>query len=44
VKVYDARLVAVMQVYAVDAILTFNDGDFDRYSAIRAIRPAAASA
>lgn len=30
VKVYDARLVAVMNLYGVDTILTFNTGDFKR--------------
>ena len=41
VKVYDARLVAVMSVYAVDSILTFNVADFNRYSNINALQPAA---
>jgi|SRR6266850_1974430 len=40
VKVYDARLVAIMAVYAVDSILTFNSADFKRYSGITAIQPA----
>src|SRR6058998_978216 len=31
VKVYDARLVAVMNVYAIDSALTFNVADFKRY-------------
>src|SRR6267142_5409600 len=31
VKVYDARLVAAMKVYAVESILTFNTVDFKRY-------------
>lgn len=44
VKVYDARLVAVMQVYALGGILTFNDGDFQRYRAIHAIHPGAVGA
>lgn len=39
VKVHDARLVAIMIVYAVESILTFNDADFKRYSEINAIRP-----
>ena len=39
VKVYDARLVALMSVYAIDSILTFNDVDFKRYSGITAIHP-----
>jgi hypothetical protein len=33
VKVYDARLVAIMKVYAVESVLTFNDADFKRYTA-----------
>jgi predicted nucleic acid-binding protein len=41
VKVYDARLVAVMSVYAVDTILTFNAADFQRYGNIKALQPAA---
>ena len=41
VKVYDARLVAVMTVYAVDTILTLNAADFKRYGAIKALAPAA---
>ncbi len=41
VKVYDARLVAVMSVYAVDTILTFNVADFMRYSNINVLQPAA---
>lgn len=39
VKVYDARLVALMHVYSVDSILTFNVSDFDRYAAIAALHP-----
>jgi predicted nucleic acid-binding protein len=39
VKVYDARLVALMSVYAVDSILTFNASDFRRYKTITAIEP-----
>jgi len=31
VSVYDARLVAVMRVYGVDQLLTFNVADFRRY-------------
>ena len=41
VKVYDARLVAVMSVYAIDSILTFNLADFKRYGNINALQPAA---
>jgi predicted nucleic acid-binding protein len=40
VKVYDARLVAVMGVYAIDTILTFNASDFKRYRHITAVQPA----
>jgi predicted nucleic acid-binding protein len=39
VKVYDARLVAIMTVYAVESILTFNVADFKRYSGITALHP-----
>lgn len=39
VKVYDARLVAVMSVYGVESVLTFNDADFKRYGQVRAIHP-----
>ena len=38
VKVYDARLVATMTVYAVDTVLTFNAADFKRYS-VTALHP-----
>lgn len=31
-QVYDARLVAVMQVHGVSQILTFNAADFERYA------------
>jgi predicted nucleic acid-binding protein len=41
VKVYDARLVAIMRVYAVDTILTFNVADFERYGDISAVQPGA---
>ena len=44
VKVYDARLVAVMSVYAVDSILTFNVTDFHRYRNISALQPSAVGA
>jgi predicted nucleic acid-binding protein len=40
VKVYDARLVAVMSVYVIDAVLTFNVADFKRYGNVSAIHPA----
>jgi len=39
VKVHDARLVAIMNVYGVEGILTFNDADFKRYSEITEIHP-----
>jgi len=39
VKVYDARLVAVMSVYAVESVLTFNVADFRRYRNISALHP-----
>jgi len=44
VKVYDARLVAFMSVYAIEGILTFNDADFKRYENITAINPSSAVA
>jgi predicted nucleic acid-binding protein len=37
---YDARLVAVMQVYGIAHILTFNTADFARFSGITAVDPA----
>ena len=40
VKVYDARLVAVMNVYAVESILSFNSADFKRYDLVTALHPA----
>ena len=40
VKVYDARLVAVMSVYAVESILSFNSADFKRYDIVTALHPA----
>lgn len=39
VKVYDARLAAIMSVYAVDAVLTFNSVDFERFPNVRPIHP-----
>ena len=39
VKVYDARIVAVMNVYGVGNILTFNSADFKRYGSIPALQP-----
>jgi predicted nucleic acid-binding protein len=41
VKVYDARLVAVMSVYAVETLLSFNSEDFQRYELVTALHPAA---
>jgi predicted nucleic acid-binding protein len=40
VKVYDARLVAIMSVYTVESVLTLNSADFERFSNVRAIHPA----
>ena len=39
VKVYDARLAAIMNVYAVESVLTFNSVDFERFTNVRAIQP-----
>jgi predicted nucleic acid-binding protein len=39
IKVYDARLVATMSVYAVKSVLTFNAADFKRYGNITAVHP-----
>jgi len=39
VKVYDARLVATMSIYAVESILTFNTSDFKRYIKFAALHP-----
>ena len=44
IQVYDARLVALMSVYAIVGILTFNDADFKRYRNITAIHPSSAIA
>jgi len=41
VQVHDAMLVAVMKVHGVTNLLTFNQGDFKRYSGITALSPAA---
>jgi predicted nucleic acid-binding protein len=41
VKVYDARLVAIMNVYSIDSIITFNVDDFRRYSPVTALHPSA---
>jgi predicted nucleic acid-binding protein len=40
IKVFDARLAATANVYGVGRILTFNAGDFKRYSNIEALDPA----
>jgi len=40
IKVYDARIVAVANVYGVARILTFNGADFKRYTNITALDPA----
>lgn len=42
VKVYDARLVALMSVYGFNSILTFNTRDFARYPHIAVIHPSEA--
>jgi predicted nucleic acid-binding protein len=39
VQVHDARLIAVMHVYGVPHLLTFNGDDFRRYTGITAIPP-----
>jgi predicted nucleic acid-binding protein len=39
-KTHDARLVAAMNVLGVSRILTFNVGDFTRYTEIQAVHPA----
>jgi predicted nucleic acid-binding protein len=39
IKVYDAWLVAIMSVYSVESVLTFNSVDFDRFTNVRAILP-----
>ncbi|MGB6689563.1 MAG: PIN domain-containing protein [Terracidiphilus sp.] len=39
VQVHDARLVASMLVHGVHRILTFNAGDFTRFSRIEAVHP-----
>lgn len=40
VKVHDTRLVAVMQVYGVTHLLTFNEQDFKRFEKVITINPA----
>lgn len=39
VKVYDARLVATMKIYAIESLLTFNAADFKRYKGMMALDP-----
>ena len=39
VRVYDARLVASMNIYKVTDILTFNGPDFSRFPGIRVLDP-----
>lgn len=39
-QVHDAHLVAAMQVYGLQKILTFNGDDFTRYPAITVLNPA----
>jgi hypothetical protein len=39
VKVHNARLVAIMMVYSVSGLLTFNAADFARFTNITAIHP-----
>ena len=39
VQAHDARLVAAMNVYGINRILTFNTQDFGRYEDIEPIRP-----
>jgi predicted nucleic acid-binding protein len=44
VKVYDARLVAIMSIYAVESVLTFNSVDFERFTNVSAIHPSSLTA
>src|ERR1035438_527411 len=37
VKVYDARLVAIMKIYAIEGLLTFSAADFKRYKGMMAL-------
>lgn len=41
IKVFDARLIAVANTYGVGNILTFNAGDFKRFSPVAILDPAA---
>jgi len=43
-KVPDARLAAVMTVYGIETVLTFNAPDFSRFRNINAILPSSAVA
>jgi predicted nucleic acid-binding protein len=43
-QVHDARLVASMHVHGVSRLLTFNQGDFLRYTDIETIHPGSISA
>jgi len=38
-KIHDTRLVAVMTVYRVQEVLTFNGGDFKRFPQIQVLSP-----
>lgn len=38
-QVHDARLVAAMKVHSLQNLLTFNDGDFKRFSEIVVVNP-----
>ena len=38
-QVHDARLVAAMKVHGLQNLLTFNDGDFKRFTEITAVNP-----
>jgi predicted nucleic acid-binding protein len=39
VQVHDARIVAVMNVYGISNLLTFNGPDFSRYPGIHVVHP-----
>jgi predicted nucleic acid-binding protein len=39
VQVHDARLAAVMEAHKIPRIVTFNVGDFARFSGIEAVHP-----
>jgi predicted nucleic acid-binding protein len=38
-QVHDARIASVMKVHNIQTLITFNDGDFERYPHIVAINP-----